>query len=177
MVSLYRRRQCRGDIWFLYRILRQKDAEDSSFHLRSLVNEHPGPGIQRDNHRQLRSIRGDGRQLIDKDLSNSTQFCPTWVEFLWWIRPRCEERMSTARDRDLARGFIEAEGQKKKDRPPEIKRKWQKAICPECGYKIEDSPKPTWDGDLMCAEYGHIFKVPRLNSYFETRKAEKNKGV
>lgn len=75
---------------------------------------------------------------------------------------------------ELRKRFEKAEGQLLRDGyRDEPKRKWRKARCPKCGYRIDYDPKPDWSGELKCPDCGHIFKVPRLDSYLE----EENGGM
>mgnify|MGYP001105685393 CR=1 FL=1 len=71
------------------------------------------------------------------------------------------------RDRRTVELIQEAERLGMRSRPePEIL-KWLKTRCPECGYKIEYSPKNGFTGRLRCPECGYIFKVSRLNYYLK----------
>lgn len=71
----------------------------------------------------------------------------------------------TERDRDIARRFIQAEGQTLKDRPPEKQVKWFKTRCPECGVKVEYSLKPNWNGQLKCGTCQHEFRLTLLDHF------------
>lgn len=65
----------------------------------------------------------------------------------------------------LKKRFEQAEGQILKERPPEKKIKWFKTRCPECGAKVEYSPKPNWDGMLTCGSCQHNFRLAILNHF------------
>ena len=65
------------------------------------------------------------------------------------------------RDRDLARRFLLAEGQQRRDQyRSEEKKDWLTTHCIHCGYRIQYVPTEEWKGRLKCPDCGKIFDVP-----------------
>ena len=72
---------------------------------------------------------------------------------------------------DIMRRFVWAEGQTIRDRPPQVKHKWQKTQCPKCKFEVKYEPIPgKWDGNIHCPHCGHDFKIPVLTDYVEEEK-------
>ena len=68
----------------------------------------------------------------------------------------------TERDKDIARRFLFAESQSRRDqyRPKEEKKDWLTTHCTHCDYRIQYIPKEGYQGQLKCPDCGKIFDVP-----------------